>query len=213
MAKAPKSFSEVARGYKNLWNTTELVKRQAAIHVADRILQCIPQYEAITKATGVPGWVIGIIHYREANLNFRTYLGNGQPLSKKTTIVPKGRGPFSTFTEGAIDALKMEDFDKIRDWSAARFLYESERFNGFGYYARGVNSPYVWGGTNHQQKGKFVRDGVFDPNVMDTQLGSAAILKALCERSITINAQVNPDKPAAMIVLERTMPCLPKPQP
>lgn len=195
MAKAPKSFAQVARGYANLWKKTELVKRTQAIQIADRIVKNLSAYTPITQATGVPEWAIGILHYRESNLNFGTYLGNGQTLSRKTTIVPKGRGPFlgkGAFTRGAIDALEMMNFHKIKDWTAARFLYESERFNGFGYFMRGINSPYVWGGTNHQQRGKFVRDGVFDPTVMDTQLGSAAILKALCELSLEINAQVNP---------------------
>lgn len=191
MAKAPSSFAQVARGYKNLWDSSTLVRKADATKAASRILANLDRYSEASRATGVPKWAIGILHYRESNLNFNTYLGNGQSLSQRTTIVPKGRGPFKSFTEGAIDALKVEGFDKVKDWSAARFLYLSEKYNGFGYFMRGINSPYVWGGTNKQQRGKFIRDGVFDRSVMDTQLGSAAILKALCELSPEINAQVN----------------------
>lgn len=227
MAKAPKSFASVARGYANLWKKAELVKRKDALAIADRIIKVLPRYTPATKVTGVPEWAIGILHYRESNLDFGTYLGNGQTLGRKTTIVPKGRGPFrgeGAFERGAIDALELQKFDQIKNWTAARFLYESERFNGFGYYMKGINSPYVWGGTTLQQRGKYVKDGVFDPNVMDTQLGSAAILKALCERSPAIDDQVNPKaapaelktskdvhdaiqggKPAAQIVEEREM--------
>lgn len=196
MAKAPKNFASVAKGYANLWKKCELVKRTEALKIADRILSVYAKYTPITKATGMPEWAIAILHYRESNLNFGTYLGNGQTLSKKTTIKPVGRGPFlgeGAFIRGAIDAIELKEFQKIKDWSAARFLYESERYNGFGYMQlkNPINSPYVWGGTNLQQRGKYVRDGVFDANVMDAQLGSAAILKALCERSPEINAQVN----------------------
>src|SRR5690349_10202990 len=108
MAKAPSSFSQVARGYANLWKTCTLVKSAAAYKVADRILVNLDKYKPITAVTGVPEWAIGILHYRESNLNFATYLGNGQPLSRKTTIVPKGRGPFlgaGAFARGGIDAL------------------------------------------------------------------------------------------------------------
>jgi lysozyme family protein len=214
MAKAPKNFAQVARGYANLWKKAELTKRKEALAVADRILKVLDRYTPVTKETGVPEWAIGILHYREGNLNFSTYLGNGQPLKQRTTIVPKGRGPFASFTEGAIDAIRQEGIAGIKDWSAARFLYISEKYNGFGYFMKGLNSPYVWGGTTLQQPGKYVRDGQFDRSVMDTQLGSAAILKALCERSPIINNQVNKvdvekaiesGKTAAQIVKERDM--------
>lgn len=196
MAKAPSSFSQVARGYGNLWNSATLTRRTEALAIADRILKVYDRYTPITQKTGVPEWAIGILHYRESNLNFGTYLGNGQSLSRRTTIVPKGRGPFASFEEGGVDALKYEGLDKVGNWTAARFLFESEKYNGFGYYMRGVNSPYVWGGTSHQQRGKFTSDGVFNSNVMDTQLGSAAILKALCERSAKIRNQLSPSVPA-----------------
>jgi lysozyme family protein len=31
-----------------------------------------------------------------------------------------------------------------------------------------VASPYVWAGTDQYQSGKYVRDGVYDPNVVDS---------------------------------------------
>ena len=62
-------------------------------------------------------------HYRESNFNFDTYLGNGQSLARVTTIVPKGRGPFTgpdAFINGAIDALRLEGFIGANDWGIAR---------------------------------------------------------------------------------------------
>lgn len=78
--------------------------------VADRLTFHRPRYEAVSKALKAKGYevpweVIAVIHQRESSGNFNTYLGNGQALNKKTTIVPKGRGPFSSWEEGAIDAL------------------------------------------------------------------------------------------------------------
>jgi lysozyme family protein len=128
---------------------------------------------------------------REGNFNFGTYLGNGQSLSRPTTIVPIGRGPFSSFEDGAVDALKQQGLLGISDWSLERIAYCLEGFNGFGYRAKGVNSPYLWAGTNRYTSGKYVRDHVFDPSMVDAQLGSMAVLWRLCALNAEVNARVN----------------------
>lgn len=146
---------------------------------ADRITSYKARYETVSKATGVPWWFIGLTHYRESNLNFNTYLGNGQSLSKKTTIVPKGRGPFKTWEEGAIDALVNcpPYAAKNKDWSLGPSLALLEAYNGLGYSKKGKPSPYLWAGTNQYVSGKYVADGVYDPNHVDKQLGVAGLLK------------------------------------
>src|SRR6202042_1342211 len=45
--------------------------------------------------------------------------------------------------------------------------------------SRGLPSPYVWAGSGQYESGKFVRDGVFDPNKVDEQLGCAGLLMAM----------------------------------
>lgn len=154
------------------------------------------RYKAIEAATGVPWYLIAVIHRREGNANFGTYLGNGQSLSKKTTIVPKGRGPFPSFEAGAIDALKIDGLDKVRDWRLEKCLYYCETFNGFGYANRGLPSPYVWGGTSIQKPGKYLRDGPggWSSTTMDTQPGCAPILKMIAQLdpSVTFTRETNP---------------------
>jgi lysozyme family protein len=54
-----------------------------------------------------------------------------------------------------------------------------EQYNGLGYAAHGVPSPYVWSGTDQYHSGKYVRDGVYDPHVVDAQLGCAGLLLAM----------------------------------
>lgn len=139
------------------------------------------RYQGVERETGVPWRVIGVIHYRESNCDFGTYLGNGQSLSKRTTIVPKGRGPFASWEEGAIDALKNAPPKAAlnRDWSIGGTLDILEEYNGLGYRNKGIPSPYIWAGTDQYVKGKYVADGKFDPNHVDTQLGCAGILKFL----------------------------------
>lgn len=137
------------------------------------------RYQAIEAKTGVPWYLIAVLHFRESNLNFNTYLGNGQSIHRRTTIVPKGRGPFASFEDGAIDALKIDGLTSVQDWRLEKVLYYCELFNGTGYDRRGLPSPYLWGGTNIQKPGKYTSDGRFNPRVWDTQPGCAPILARL----------------------------------
>ncbi|CAL8972931.1 hypothetical protein RHODGE_RHODGE_01043 [Rhodoplanes serenus] len=195
------TFEAARKGYAAMWAaaTVKTDRRSAAETVARRIIAGRARYEAVQRATGVPWWWIGAIHDRESGGDFRGVLHNGERIigaGRKTRLVPKGRGPFSTWEEAATDALKLKGLQKITDWSPARMLYEAERFNGFGYVSRGVNSPYVWAGTNHQQRGKYVRDGVWSATAWDTQLGVAAVLRALVDVSPEVAARIAPAGPA-----------------
>src|SRR4029077_15766876 len=58
-----------------------------------------------------------------------------------------------------------------RDWTIGPLLTKLEEYNGLGYAARGVPSPYVWSGTDQYRSGKYVRDGIYDPNAVDSQPG------------------------------------------
>lgn len=149
--------------------------------VADRIKANKAVYDRIEAATGVPWWFTGIVHYRESNLNMSRSLAQGDPWNQVSTHVPKGRGPFKSFEEAAIDALtKCAPYAaKNKDWSAAGALTMFEKYNGLGYANKGIPSPYVWAGTNQYVSGKYVADGVFDANTVDKQLGCAGILKFL----------------------------------
>lgn len=152
--------------------------------VADRLVFHKPRYEAVSNALkskgyNIPWEFIAVAHNRESNGDFKTYLGNGQPLTKKTTIVPKGRGPFSTWEEGAIDALLNAPpyAAKNKDWSIGGTLTKLEEYNGLGYARMDQPSPYLWAGTNQYEKGKYIADGKYDPNFVDPQLGCAGLLK------------------------------------
>ena len=167
--------------------------------VADRLTFQRPRYEAVSKALkekgyDIPWEFIAVTHQRESSGNFNTYLGNGQPLNKKTTIVPKGRGPFTSWEEGAIDALVNAPpyAAKNKDWSVGGTLAKLEEYNGLGYYRMGKPSPYLWAGTNQYSKGKYVSDGKYDPNHVDTQLGCAGLLRFMGYSTSTTAAVTAP---------------------
>lgn len=190
------AFEKVAASYPKLWagmklNTPAVIA--AADQVARRILAAKAQYQVIESQTGVPWFFVGLTHYREGNLKFSTYLGNGQALNRVTTIEPKGRGPFPDFNAGARDALAKMKFSgkPAAWWTLARIAYSLEGFNGYGYRQYGVNSPYLWGGSNQYTRGKYVADHDYRANVVDAQLGTMPILARLCAMDPDVNLRVN----------------------
>jgi len=172
------------------WNLARFTRSTEINSQAARIVDNRSHYEAVSEKTGVPWDVIGVIHYRESSGSFAGVLHNCQKIigtGRKTTIVPKGRGPFSTWESAAVDALMNcpPYAGKNQDWSLSGTLYLLERYNGLGYRNRGLPSPYLWAGTDQYVKGKYVADGKFDPDYVDTQLGVAPILMKIREGSVS----------------------------
>lgn len=148
-----------------------------------RLMKDVAVYRDVEAATSVPAAAIMALSEREMTGRLDRYLGNGQRLDRRTTWVPKGRGPFPSFKAGAIDALTLDGLTKVArqgsGWTLARFCYESESWNGWGYRARGIRSPYVFGATTAQQRGKFTADHVFDRSQWDEQVGTLALVRGL----------------------------------
>lgn len=177
------NFQDLKAGYADLWQRMELrPERVAAVNqIANRLIGSKARYQNVSQVTGVPWFVIAAIHNRESDANFNTYLGNGQPLNRVTTLVPAGRGPFPNWEAGAIDALGVDRLDQMSDWSVEHTCFAIEKFNGFGYRSQHppVNSPYLWSFSNVYQSGKYVADGHFNPNAVDPQCGTMPIIKQI----------------------------------
>ena len=180
--------------YRSLWDGVTIQKSRAVgvLATARRIDAHKERYEVVSRETGVPWHVIGIIHAMECDQNFSQHLHNGDPLTAKTVKVPKGRpagDPPFTWEVSAADALRFDGLDKVADWSIERTCYELEKYNGFGSYEKGVNSAYLWSFTNNYTAGKYVEDHVWSPTAVSEQPGAIALLKALVE-----NGNVTVDK-------------------
>jgi lysozyme family protein len=150
-----------------------------------------PLYQHVESISTVPTAMLMALSDREMNGNVHCYLGNGQSLKVRTTIVPLDRGPFSQpfpddFYAGCMDALRLEGLDQwakiFGGWTIPLFCYGTEELNGDGYRRRGLPSPYVFGATTVQKPGKFPRDHFFDPTMMDPQLGTLAIYEELVKQ-------------------------------
>lgn len=138
-------------------------------------------YDPAAAKTLIPWYVIGVIDMREEDFDHNGYLGNGDPLDQVTTHIPRGRGPFNSWADGAIDALTAGGFNKTANghWDIVTALWKLEEYNGIGYRERGLPSPYVWALTNQQVAGKYIADGEWSPSTWDTQPGCAGVLLTL----------------------------------
>lgn len=139
------------------------------------------RYQSVSAKTGVPWAVIAVIHERECSQDWTKSLAQGDPWNRTSVHVPGGRGPFISWEAAAVDALVNcpPYAARNKDWSIGEALTKLEEYNGLGYAARGLPSPYLWSGTDQYTSGKYVRDGVYDPDAVDRQLGCAGLLKAM----------------------------------
>jgi lysozyme family protein len=165
------------------WQNAKVhTNRQAEFDsVAKRLVAAKARYDEVALRTNVPWYVIAVIHEREAAQRWDRSIAQGDRWDRKSVHVPAGRGPFKSWEDAAVDALTNcgPRAAHCKDWSAGGALSLLESYNGLGYAHKGVPSPYIWAGTNQYVSGKYVRDGVFDPHVVDVQLGCAGILKAM----------------------------------
>lgn len=168
-------------------------------------------YQEIEAETKVPWFVVAVIHEREASQNFRSQLGQGDPLNAVSRHVPKGRGPFKTFKEGAVDALVncAPKAARWTDWSIGGILTILEEYNGLGYASMGRPSPYDWAGTNQYVTGKYTGDGHFDINAVDSQLGCAGLLLLMQQLDPSIKFGVTPTGSVPTTRLSPSKPAVP----
>lgn len=165
---------------KDSWKSP--IYRTARKIVANR-----DKYEEVSKAAGgqIPWQFIGLLHNRESGCDFSKHLHEGSPLTGRTRLVPRGRpktgNPPFTFTYSAVDALTMpgKAFHKITDWSYGNIADFGEKYNGLGYRNKGIPSPYLWSGSQHYVRGKYIRDHVFSRTAVDQQMGIMPLLKAI----------------------------------
>lgn len=180
------TLAQLKDEYSKKWAAMSITRPQTINNAADKVIAGKSVYTKIESQTGVPWYFIGIIHLRESDCDFNTHLHNGDPLTARTRLVPKGRPirgkPPFTFEESAIDALQFEGFDKIKTWSIEQMAFCFEQYNGWGYRFKHTPSAYLWSGSNQYTSGKFIADHVFDPNVKDVQVGTMCVLKVVLEK-------------------------------
>ena len=150
-----------------------------------------PMMSFETLGTIIPWYFIALVHYRESGNDFSRHLHNGDSLKRFTRKVPMHRpnvlhGPPFSFEESAVDAMIFQGKkDGWNDhWDLKNMLIRLEKYNGFGYERyHGVNSPYLWGGSDFYSKGAYLelkennyKTQWYDDKISD-QVGTAVLLK------------------------------------
>jgi len=185
------TYEKYKVSYEVLINNMDI--KQGWQSIADRTARrCITNkslYQQVQSVTGVPWQFVAVVHILEANGNFNGHLANGDTLQGRTYHVPAGRIPHVdppyTFIQGAQDALAYEGLTQVTDWALPHAAYLLERYNGMAYHSKGINSPYLWSGTNNYTVGKYVSDGVYDPSAVSQQLGAIALLSRIVALDLT----------------------------
>ena len=187
-------FEKLKAEYAQLWATmaTRSSFKPALDASAQKIIANKERYDAVAEMTKVPWYVIGLIHQMEAGCSFGCHLHNGDSLARRTVQVPAnrpstGNGPYK-WEVSACDALLMKHLDTVTEWTIERISFELERYNGWGYrkFHKTTLTPYLWSGTTHYARGKYVADGKWDLTHVSKQSGAMAILKRLMEIDATI---------------------------
>lgn len=191
--------------YAKQWDHTEVRPSKLAEfnRIAKRLVAAKDRYIVVQNKTGVPWYVIALIHEREASQNFNTQLGQGDPLSRVSTHIPKGMGPYTgpgAWERAAEDALHLDKLDQVKDWRLEKCLYYLELYNGWGYHSHGVPSAYVWAGSTVYSSGKYVADGVWSSSAVDTQAGCAPLLKCM----MALDASIQPKRETSGIEIPTT---------
>lgn len=158
--------------YTNLIQSMVVTDKTVWDQAAD-LLRNKARYEVSSR---VPWWVLATIHCMEADGNLTRQAFNGEAWTKRTSLVPKGIGPWPSLEASLIDlANQLPPIISFED-----ALSYFEKHNGAGYEMRGKHSAYLWAGTNHgSSTGYFRKDGQYDPAACKSDAGAAALMYAL----------------------------------
>lgn len=177
-------FSELLPEYVKLLSTMVVTRPAAVDQVARKLTGALylPRYQAVQDVTGVPAVWIACADERESNANPRRALGQGDPWGEVSTHVPRGYGPFKSWADAAVFYLHMHHLDDAtQQWSWPYACWKWEAWNGFGPRNHGIHTGYLWAGTSHYAKGKYVADGVWDSEHVDEQLGCVPVALRMAE--------------------------------
>lgn len=221
MANVVKYSKKLAQEYCDLFETAQILpeKKTLVENAVNRAVKLKPKYQSVIGriGVGIPWYALAGIHCLENNFRLDCHIHNGDPLSGKTTHVPKGRprsgNPPYTWEESTLDALTHAGWDKEPLWTLPRMLWQWECYNGLAYrkYHAEVLSPYLWSTTQHYRKGKYRGDGDWDPSLVSEQVGTAALLRRMLERGIIassdlgLNADFSMAKEAPLIHYSSTV--------
>jgi lysozyme family protein len=182
--KSKYDFKTCEKGITDLIASAHVIDLNAAKAIAVKAITFKARYQWVSDHSGIPWDMICAIHNKESSMRFTRNLCNGEPLNQVTKLVPKGLGPWTSWEDSAVDALKLQkritdQLEVSNGWSFAEKLWWCECFNGLGYRAHNINSPYIWANSNQYSKGGYPSDGHYDPEYVIKNSGIFSVIWAL----------------------------------
>jgi lysozyme family protein len=198
-------FAALRGEYERLLATRRVTRPDAVEDAARVLLRSRDRYAAVSAATDVPIALLAALHWRESSADFRTNLAQGDPLDGPSIHVPAGRPKLKpgmrfpvTWEYAAIDAI---EFDRLNEasapWSLPYACWKGEAWNGFGPRGHGIHTGYLWAGTNHYVRGKYVADGRWNPDHVDRQIGIVPVMLRLAELDPRLVLEASPGAAAS----------------
>ncbi|MDB5612066.1 MAG: hypothetical protein JWP25_8966 [Bradyrhizobium sp.] len=163
--------------------------KPSAVGEVDRLarkgltVNAVAQYMRVQEAIGIPIPVQHSICTRESNADFSRSPAQGDRWDRVSVNVPRGIGPFNSWYDAAIYSWTKADKLNVLSvpaWFMAYAMWKDEAYNGFGYRSHGVRSPYLVGGTNLQQIGRYAGDSNWVEE-WDTQIGTVPVMLRMIE--------------------------------
>jgi lysozyme family protein len=222
------SFSSLQSEYTTLWAGMVLHADKLAVidGIAAHRVAGKATYLKVQNVTGVPWFVVALIHQLEGSGDWTTHLHNGDSLSDRTHQVPAGRPihgkPPFTWYDSAVDALTMRGLQTVRGWTLPRICYELEAYNGWGSRNHAIHTPYLWSYSNWYDHGKYVADHVWGSGAVSKQCGAMPLLKRMMKLDASIAPYIEgkiapfpppPDIPAPKPPAPKPAPCITTPAP
>ena len=93
------------------WAHAKLTRGPEFTPVAQRLVAAVAKarYLAVSARTGVPWFVIAVIHQRECKQSWAGSIAQGDRWDRKSTHVPAGRGPFQSWEDATVDDPRIKD--------------------------------------------------------------------------------------------------------
>ena len=214
-------FQALQPEYVRLLSTVKITRPQVVSRGVDEIERVLESYEQTSAQNAIPAAWIGPTDCRESDCNPRCGIGQGDPYNAVSVHVPRGEGPFASKAAADKFYLHYDHIDVLAPgvpaWSLPYAVYAWEEWNGWGPRNHGRLSGYPWSCTDaydtpayggHGLGGKYVEDGVWDPNKLDPQPGAVALYLELVRRhpSLAISGM-----PALVSVAAPSIVTLPPP--
>lgn len=177
-------FAELRPEYERLLAAMTATRPREVDQVARKLGSApyLSRFDIVSRTTGVPTAMIAGLNERESGCDFHTGMGQGDRWDRVSVHVPKGCGPFPSWEAAAEFYIHYDHLDdNSTPWDLPYACWKGEVWNGFGPRNHGRHTGYLWSGTNIYTGGKYVADGVWDPNAQDKQLGIVPVMLRMME--------------------------------